>query len=134
MMKVLKKKKGFTLIELIIVIAILGIIAAIAIPRFGNAQQSARIKADIASGKVIADAASWVLAEGGTITDGEIGDTDALEEKLQTVPTPQLTTAGSKFFIYEDDGEITIYVASAAVTDLSTADVVFPTPSGDYDD
>jgi prepilin-type N-terminal cleavage/methylation domain-containing protein len=57
-MKNINKKKGFTLIELIIVIAIIGILATIAVPKFGNIQKDAKIKADIASAKVIADAAS----------------------------------------------------------------------------
>lgn len=36
------KKKGFTLVELIIVIAIIGILIAIAIPRFADATQGAK--------------------------------------------------------------------------------------------
>lgn len=44
-----KKKKGFTLIELIIVIAIIIIISAIAIPNLASVRDNAKVKVDTAS-------------------------------------------------------------------------------------
>ena len=57
-----KKRKGFTLIELVVVIAILGILAAIAIPRFGNIQKNARIDSDISTANTIVNAAKVYIA------------------------------------------------------------------------
>jgi len=41
----LKRREGFTLIELLIVIVIIGILAAIAIPKFGKTREKAYFKA-----------------------------------------------------------------------------------------
>lgn len=59
----LKSKKGFTLVELIIVIAILGIIALIAVPNLTGIQQRSQVKADIDTAAQIGKAARIYVTE-----------------------------------------------------------------------
>lgn len=50
----LRNKKGFTLVELLIVIAVLGIIAAIAVPRFTGVLSGVKDKADVRAAELFA--------------------------------------------------------------------------------
>lgn len=85
------KHKGFTLIELVTVIVLLGILAAVAVPRFMNVQEEARVaqraqlRAQIASGINMLTALR--IAQGDSDPVPEPGDlgTDA-DEILNEAP------------------------------------------------
>lgn len=65
-----KDERGFTLIELIVVIAILGILAAIAVPRVTTSLSNAKANADIANAQIIGQAAErYYIETGNTTTD-----------------------------------------------------------------
>lgn len=63
------KKRGFTLVELVIVIAILALLAAIALPKFVNSREKARETAHNANVRVLKSAATTYLADQGNPED-----------------------------------------------------------------
>lgn len=82
--KHLKNRKGFTLVELIVVVAVLGILASIAVPRLSGFTQNAQDQAKATNEKLLEKAASFYLAENGNPAtaltwDGGTENTDDTE-------------------------------------------------------
>ncbi|MEG2081542.1 MAG: type II secretion system protein, partial [Oscillospiraceae bacterium] len=69
MRKMLQSKKGFTLVELMIVIVIMGILVAVAIPIYGAVTKNAEKKSCLANQNVIATNLSQYQMSGGTKGD-----------------------------------------------------------------
>lgn len=69
-----KNEKGFTLVELMVVVVIIGILVAIAIPIYNNVTENTQRNACFANQRTIEGVASLHFAEEGTWP----ADTDAL--------------------------------------------------------
>ncbi|MBM7854068.1 prepilin-type N-terminal cleavage/methylation domain-containing protein [Desulfohalotomaculum tongense] len=98
----LKNRRGFTLVELMVVVAIIGILVGIAVPLFNKSTSSAEKKACHANQRIIEGAAMQYYAEKNTWPS----DVEALvnEGYLQEEPKCPLSKSG---YTINDKGKVT---------------------------
>lgn len=119
----LRNKKGFTLVELLIVIAVLGIIAAIAVPRFTGVLSGVKNKAEVSSAKMIVKEVeaefmleNWTFPSDNIFTVVKLADTVdkstgyngeiPLDEKGVAMKIT-ITKSGDKYTLKITDGDST---------------------------
>lgn len=92
-----RNEKGFTMVELIIVVAIMGIIGALLVPAFGTMSAKARLTTDISTIKTLQRTATAYKTEKelwpGT-NASDLVSTLVSDGYLQAQPTLQTSAAG----------------------------------------
>ena len=123
-MKKLNNKKGFTIVELVIVIAVIGILAGVLIPTFSNVTKSANETAAMEEAK---NSLTAVLSanQGAIATDSKFvvkGEYVFNYENgaLQTTADDEATITDKTLVMYVNDKLVTIPEGKTYVTALGT--------------
>ena len=116
-------KKGFTLVELMVVIVIIGILVAIIVPSVTSAVNSAKKQSALADAKSQLTTWSIEVATAGSTTAQYVGDDAATLTEAEA-----LRIAGEKVFMNTELGLIVIENGTAR---WAEAGETFP-DSGDY--
>ncbi|WP_207741118.1 type II secretion system protein [Paraclostridium bifermentans] len=105
---IMKKRRGFTLIELVIVVAILGVLSSIALVKFGDVEKNSKINADYVTANNIATAAK--IAINSDVSEDEIS-IDYLVENNYLEGKPKVQSQKDKNFkVYTENEDIKVKV------------------------
>lgn len=101
-------EKGFTLVEMVMVVAILGILSSVGIAKYSKAQETAKLNADYVTATSIATAASIAISNGEASSGGVISLGSLVSGGYLTLePKPQ-SKADSEFSVDIIDGDVVV--------------------------
>ena len=129
MLKKFTNKKGFTLMEMLIVVAIIAVLVAIVIPTFASQLNKARVSTDeanIRSGYAdvmlkilteengaVADNTTFTLKKDGTVVQGDTGD-----YKTKGKPGEAVDISGVSVTAWDKDKKVTYTVTGGKISKI----------------
>ncbi len=127
MMKIHNRRGGFTLIELMIVVAIIGILAAIAIPNFLKFQLKAKTSEGKTNLAAIRTAEESVYAEFGSYVSANVSPSASTQSVKQAFVNKDGTNQGFDLVGWEPEGRVYfnygVVIATSEFTASASADI-----------